>query len=239
MRSIALPLLVGAVWVGACSGTATPTAPIIVTPAPVAAPVPPPEIPAAPVARLSVSIDGSGSYAAIAAASTVSFDAGGSSGSGLRYGLDFGDGQGIDAVNGAHVYTAARVYRVRLIVTDSLGRTDQATADVTVKSIAGYWSNSTYNQSARRYESRALDIMQQSGAHVTGQYTHPEGWTTPFSGDVSASRGATLSLSDGTISFASDGTSGFNLALTSLNVRVRGGSADGLILTFTRYSSGF
>src|SRR5205085_1923271 len=151
----------------------------------------------------SVSIDGGGGYTAIAAASTVSFDANGSSGTGLRYGIDFGDGQGLDVVSGSHVYASDRVYRARLIVTDTLGRTDQVTANVTVKAITGAWSNSTYNENARRYEYRTLNITQQDGRRVTGQYTHPEGWTTPFSGEVSASRGATLNLSDGTITFAS------------------------------------
>jgi hypothetical protein len=222
----------------ACSGSTSPTPTIVVVP-PAVTPTPPPaEIPAAPVARLSITVDGAAGFSAIAGSSTVAFDASASSGSGLRYGFDFGDGQGVDAVSGSHVYSSAsKVYKVRLIVTDSLGRTDQATADVTVKSITGSWSNSIYNANARRSEYRVLNITKQDGTHVDGQYTHPEGWTTAFSGDVSASRGAALNLVDGTVSFTSDAGNGFNSDLSTLSVKTRGGSADGLVLTFTRYNS--
>jgi len=239
-RSLIVSLAGVALMAGACSKDS----PTIITPTPLApapvVPAPPPEVPAAPVARLGVTIDGKSGFAAVAAASTVAFDGTGSSGSGLRFGLDFGDGTGVDQASGSRVYqSGSRTYRVRLIVTDALGRTDTATADVTVKSVTGAWSNGIYNANARRYESRALNITQQNGSSVTGQYTHPEGWTTPFTGEVLGSRGARLDLTDGTITFASTDVDGFNPDLSSLSLKVRGGSADGLVLTFSRSGSSY
>jgi hypothetical protein len=123
-----------------------------------------------------------------------------------------------------------------------LGRTDTATVDVVVRSIAGTWYNSIDNQNAKRYESRTLTISQapgaQSGSSIAGNYQHPEGWTTPFNGSVSTGRQVKLDLTDGTISMngASEYTDryGASADLTKIALLVRGGSADGLVLTFTR-----
>ena len=233
MRSpLAAVLLCAALLQTACSDTPTPP----VAPTPPAPPPAPVEVPPAPVARLAVTVDGQSGNTAIQNGSTVTLDASGSSGVGLRYGLDFGDGQGVDLSTGAHVYQGTGTYKVRVIVTDSLGRTDQASAEVTVKNVTGAWFHGFYNSNALRYESRTLTIAQQNGRSVAGSYTHPEGWASPFTGDVSA-RGATLNLNDGTITFASVAGGGFNADLTALSVKVRGGSADGFTLTFTRSAS--
>lgn len=239
-----LLLAVSAISLGACSGsTTTPTPTVIVAPPPVAPTPPPTEVPPAPIARFSVSVDRIGNAVAILGASTAVFDASNSSGTGLRYGIDYGDGQGVDgATTGTHSYAAVGTYHARLVVTDALGRTDSASADVIVRSIAGSWYNSIYNQNAKRYESRTLTISQspgaQNGTAIAGDYRHPEGWTTPFNGLVGASRQVKVDLTDGTISMNGDGEHvdryGASPDLTRIALLVRGGSADGLILTFTR-----
>ena len=55
-----------------------------------------------------------------------------SSGSGLTYLWDFGDGSGKTSSHPSHTYQAPGQYSVTLTVTDSLGRTDMRTKQVTV-----------------------------------------------------------------------------------------------------------
>ena len=56
------------------------------------------------------------------AASTVRYDAGGSSGDGLTYRVDFGDGTLVSQPSETHVYGAPGAYSVTLTVTDQTGR---------------------------------------------------------------------------------------------------------------------
>jgi hypothetical protein len=219
----------------ACRGERAPAPPTgpssVITPAPAIA---------APVARLSTLIDRAGALVAIQGLSVVAFDASGSSGTGLRFGIDYGDGQGVDEPVGQHVYTTGgRTYKARLIVTDSLGRTDVASVDIPVRDVEGRWYQSFYNEGAKRYESRTLDIFAPAGRSLTGVYTHPEGWTTPFAGELVPERGVNLMLRDNTIRFTSPEVGGFNSGATTLNVRVRGGSADGQLLIFSAANGGY
>ncbi|HEY7025568.1 MAG TPA: PKD domain-containing protein [Candidatus Limnocylindrales bacterium] len=62
---------------------------------------------------------------------TVQF-ANNSKGSGLSYLWDFGDGSGKTSPHPSHTYSAPGQYTVTLTVTDSLGRTDTRTKQVTV-----------------------------------------------------------------------------------------------------------
>lgn len=225
---VLLPLFFG------CGGSRTPTV-VSPTPTPTPQPTAPEPPPAAPVARLAVNVDGRGLAKAIQSFSTVTFDASGSSGVGLRYGLDFGDGSGADAPTASHVYDAAgRTYKGRLIVTDSLGRTDSVSVDVSVVSIDGSWSHSFYNTVANRYENRQL-ILTQSGRTISGEYRHPESWLSPLRGELRPGRDVSLNLTDGTISFSGGANGAFNGEVTLMTVTMRGGSADGQIMSFSHY----
>ena len=73
------------------------------------------------MARLAVSVDSRASLVALQALSEVKLDAGGSSGTGLRYALDFGDGQGVDAATAQHIYLAGDRNRI-LDITVQNGR---------------------------------------------------------------------------------------------------------------------
>jgi hypothetical protein len=206
---------------------------------PPAAPSPPPivevQVPAAPIARLAVTVDGRGSLVAIQNLSDVRMDASGSSGTGLRYSLDFGDGAGADEPSAQHVYgTGGRTYALRAIVTDSLGRTDTARLDLSVRGAEGRWLNSMFNANANRSESRTLEITNQNGRTLTGLYRHPEGYTSPFLGELQGERGLVLELLGGGIRFTGADSNGFNSEATRFTVHVRGGSADGMTLVFQR-----
>jgi len=225
--------LLSASTIIACSGS-TPQAPTAPAPVPPPSPGPPP---AAPVARMSVSIDSHGSSIAIQGLSVVKFDASGSSGTGLRFGLDFGDGQGADAAVATHVYGSGHTYKARAIVTDAQGRIDSVTTDVVVRSVEGAWNSGIYNAVAKRYEYRTLDIHTQDGRKITGVYTHPEGFTSPFVGDVEGDRGLNVRLTDGTISFSNAGGDGVSSDATEVTLTMQGGSANGQTLVFDRYGT--
>ena len=106
-----------------------------------------------------------------------------------------------------------------------------------MKAVYGRWYSSFYNTSARRYESRSLLINPPTEPlKLTGVYTHPEGWTTNFSGQLGPSRSVSLNLTDGTISFVAPPSGGFTSSVAGLILAVRGGSADGQTLVFDRYS---
>jgi len=219
-----------ALLIGACGGsTQLPS-----TPTPVQQPTP--AVTAAPVARLGVTIDSFGSQFAINALTEVTFDASGSSGTDLQFGLDFGDGQGADKATATHIYTSGpKTYKARAIVTDSLGRTDSVAMDVAVRNFEGDWVNSIFNPANKRYETRYLFITSQPARAIKGAYRHPEGNDTVFTGELTGPRGASFSLVDRTIEFTSGADGGFDTTAIKLTVHVRGGSADGQTLTFTRF----
>jgi hypothetical protein len=196
---------------------------------------PPPAVTAAPVARLGVTIDSRGSAAAIQNLSEVTLDASGSSGTGLQFGLDFGDGQGADQAVATHVYTASpRAFKARAIVTDWIGRSDSVAVYVTVKDVIGSWYNEVLNPANHRYEFRTLLINSHTARNIIGVYTHPEGNNTAFAGALTGPRGLEVTLTDGTIVFTSGADGGFDSDTLTLVVHVRGGSANGQTLTFTR-----
>ncbi|WP_166643112.1 carboxypeptidase-like regulatory domain-containing protein [Alcanivorax sp. 24] len=66
------------------------------------------------------------------AGSSLSFDANSSTGDGLTYGWDFGDGDTATGVQTTHAFADADDYTVTLTVTDSEGRTDVASQSLTI-----------------------------------------------------------------------------------------------------------
>lgn len=231
MMKPAVGLVTVALAMAACGGPTS--TPIIPTPIPSAPPPEPEPPPPAPLARLAVTVDGASVFTVIPHLDTVNVDASGSSGTGLRFGIDYGDGAGIDEPAGSHVYTGAGAYRVRVLVTDSLGRTDMASVNLVATPLDGLWRNSIYNSAAKRYESRSLRIAFVGGRDLGGTYTHPEGHTHDVSGRFGERRSLTLRLSDGTITFSTPPL-GFDAAVSRMQVQVRGGSADGQTLIFDR-----
>ena len=152
---------------------------------------------------------------------------------GLRYALDFGDGQGVDGPTGQHIYPAGgRTYRLRAVVTDSRGRSDTATTELAVRNVEGSWFHGFFNPTSNRFESRTLDITIQNGRSLQGTYTHPEGYTSPMAGELFGERELVLTIP--AITFRSESGTGFNSDASRFTVMAHGGSASGFALTFLR-----
>ena len=213
--------------VGGCSGTpSAPTPPAETAPAQTSG--------AAPVAVVKLTVDSLGSLEAVAAVSEVMFDAGESTGTRLRYRIDFGDGSvGSDRL-ARHVYAAPGTYHVTVTVTDEGNRTATTTRDVVVGSPLGLWVHSGYFARINRVEVRSLAITAQDGATLRGVLTKDSTGRTPFNGVITADRrvrftleGTTESLEGAIPSMLTSDGSAWPLAL-------RGGALDGESSTFRR-----
>jgi PKD repeat protein len=86
-------------------------------------------------AQVAPVADTGGPYTGTAGVAIV-FDATLSSGVGLSYQWNFGDGTGATGAIVTHAYAVANVYTVTLTVTDSLGQTATATTTATVTGVA-------------------------------------------------------------------------------------------------------
>ena len=97
-----------------------------------------------------------------------------------------------------------------------------------------YWTNSVYNQHVGRSETRRL-IVNQNGLTLSGSYRHPEGNSSRITGRLLGERGIELVLDGGGITFAGELNfliSGSFCCRPSMNLIIRGGSADGMTLRF-------
>ena len=212
-------------------------------------PVPPDPPRAPPQARLHVTSGVPGISEFIYEGLEATFDASGSTGDGLTYFMELGDGATAREAVVRHALLEAPTtnpyrgaMRARAIVVDRFGRVDAATQSFAARNVlifgtgAGYL-NSFMNARVGRWESRALAVSSQRGTHVAGSYQHPEGWKTPFTGTLTGANRIRIVLDDGTIEFTGtlEKTSRiFDLA--SFVLAVRGGSADGATLEFHPYA---
>ena len=124
----------------------------------------------APAAVLEVKADAAGSRDAVASLSEVIVDASKSSGKGLTYAIDFGDGGTATTASATHVYAAPSTYTVGITVADAEGRKASATTTVTVRDATGSWFQAGYVAKSARVEVRRLTIDAQSGTTVRGSY---------------------------------------------------------------------
>jgi PKD repeat protein len=163
MRWPAIVLLL-AVFLPAC-GSSHPTSPS--TPP---SSTTPPSTSAGPSLKIDVKADAAGSRDAIASLSEVLVDAGGSTGTGLTYAIDFGDGVVAATATARHVYAAAGSYTITGTVTDAQGRKASDTRPITVKAAIGNWFQAGYVAKTARVEIRRLSIVEQTGTTVRGSY---------------------------------------------------------------------
>jgi hypothetical protein len=114
IRYIAVALLLSTVGCSVPPSTPTPSIGVLIADA------------TPPTARLTMTIDSYGAQYAIAGVSAVAFDMTGSVGRGLRYTIDFGDGESVAAMSGVvrYTYPAPGSYTVTGTVMDPLGRSD-------------------------------------------------------------------------------------------------------------------
>jgi hypothetical protein len=231
---------------GSSSGPTSPTGGISQQPAPPS--VQPASATVAPVAKLVVQIDKSGSTTAIRGYSPVVFDASASQGEQLTYDFDFGDGSTSSGSENSltHPCRIAGLLTSRLTVRDGGGHTSTAVSRFPCVSLVNTmvygWTHSFQNPRSSRYEFRRVAFESQDGATVRGLYTHPEGNASRFSGSLSGDRTLTVRLDDGTITFTGDVLLNDQYSETSyfesryLRLAVRGGSADGQTLLFNQYN---
>jgi hypothetical protein len=151
---------------------------------------------AEPTAQLTVSIDVLGSHTAVVDLSPVTASAERSTGTDLRFQLDFGDGTVADERVAMHVYAAPGSYTVRATVVDALGRTATATTVVRVEAVAGTWVHAGYVTAARRVEVRRLVFEASSGPVLQGVLSATGRPEQRFRGGLVVPRGVRLVLAD-------------------------------------------
>jgi hypothetical protein len=209
---------------------------------------------AAPTAGLAVRFSATSSYGlsvALQDVTTVTFDASGSKGAGLVLRMSYGDGAvesrpyatpstAIDLDIFTHQYHSVGTFNAQLVVTDSQGRESSTGASITVKSLTGTWGNVIRNPSSGVIEARLLTLVQRTSstsANLTGRYTHPAGDSEALTGSVeSTGTIRTLALNSGTITMSGNMLDGNGVTpdASAMKLIVKGGSADGLTLTFVK-----
>jgi hypothetical protein len=168
------------------------------------------------------------------------FDASRSSGDGLSFFIDFGDGTFANTAVARHVVSDStdRFNRrnVRALVVDRFGRVDSENVSLQLTNILTNESGMFLSQTFEA--SRRLFFQRQNGTQLTGYYQHPEGWTTPLTATLSGANHIHIRLDDGTIDMDGIYTlQGPHPAKYPdwLILSVRGGSADGTVVPFVYY----
>ena len=151
---------------------------------------------AGPTATFSLSVDILDSREALAAVSEITVDATASTGAGLRYRIDFGDGTTTSEPVARHIYVDPGTYKVTVAVSDDRDRSANASRDLVVGSTVGTWVHAGYLASIGRVEARSLTIRTQDATAVSGTLTK-DGVPAPFTGSIRRDRQIRLVL-DGT-----------------------------------------
>ncbi len=164
-------------------------------------------LPTAPEARLDVAAmalraDGAFTFAGIV---PMEFDARRSSGSGLSYRIDFGDGGESASVQTSHHYAYRYPYPIAtLTVTDRFGRSARATSPPIVAIPLGTYAEEWIAyEDTTRVKARSFDRLAGSitaGRTFTGRFRDLiDRIDEPFSGTISSSGGVNLRLSSGVL----------------------------------------
>src|SRR5215217_1260545 len=180
---------------------------------------------AAPAAAIAVTVDSTGAREAIAGVTDVSVDASASTGSALRYRIEFGDGAASTERTARHTYTTAGTYKIAVTVTDDAGRSAGAASEVVVASPLGRWVHAGSFARANRVGVWALTITAQDGTTVRGVLTEDNADRGTVTGSIAADRRVRFVLDrsgeslDGVIpsAFAAEGA--------GLGLTMRGGSS--------------
>lgn len=186
MRSATTALALASVIVAASCGANASTA------------TAPSQASAAPVARLVIPTEGTFPLG-IQNQTALAFDASSSIGDGLKYRIEFGDGEEASTSVAYHVGRSVGVQTARLTVTDSLGRTSSAVAQYATVDVANgieeWWSNEADRDTAD-YRLR-LDVREDHRASIWLSF--PETFRASTTWDVSGAAIQIRSL-DGAIS---------------------------------------
>jgi hypothetical protein len=176
----------------------------------------------------------------------ATFDASGSTGDGLSFAIDFGDGTVAKTAVTPHVFDRVGGFNertVRATVTDRFGRVGSAAVTLRLANILTTGPGDMFTSINRedlfgpfRSGSRHLFFQDQNGTQLTGKYEeygHPG--TTPLMATLSGANHIHVRLDDGTIDM--DGTFTLQGPVDPFNypwliLSVRGGSADGMVVPF-------
>jgi hypothetical protein len=214
-------------------------------------PVPRDPLPAPPNAEIRVRSDIPGLTEYVYAGWEAIFDATQSTGDGLSFVLDFGDGTFAGTAVARHVVTAPTeldyntpyflpTRSVRALVIDRFGRVDSENLSLHLEKLPGFGEFVTLDDLVHTHiGNRALNFRQQNGTQLTGIYRHPENWGSSFTATLSGGNHIHIRLDDGTIDmdgiYTYDGpTHSFKSSLWLL-LSVRGGSADGTVVPYVYY----
>jgi PKD repeat protein len=159
-----------------------------------AAPTPAPSPGAGPSASFKLTVDNAGSQDALTGVSEITVDAGASTGSGLKYLVNFGDGATASEPVARHVYDKAGTYRITVTLTDATGRIDTASRDLAVASPLGAWLYSGYIARTRAVEVRTLTLTAQDGATVRGVLSRYGVTDAPVTGRLTPDRRISLTV---------------------------------------------
>ncbi len=149
-----------------------------------------------PVAAITVKVDAAGSRDAIASLSPVIVDASTSTGTGLTYAIDFGDGTTATTAAAQHTYATPATFTITATVTDSQGRKATTTAALVVQDATGNWFQAGFAERSKRIEVRRITIDAQTGTSVRGVYRVTGEVDKFFTGTLTAPRSIRL-VTDG------------------------------------------
>lgn len=194
---------------------------------------------APPVAAISI-LGGNGNPpVAIQGFTALTFVGARSTGDGITYAWDFGDGASSTHPLAVHVNNDRGLQTARLTVTDRHGRSASASAPYFVGSVedgtAGWWEARASSTSWI-----VLDVVK-SGAALSGNYIERvqgshSAMIRPFTGTLTGLTTITIHTIDGLVAMTGtmewDGGPASDYDSLGLRLFVRGGMADGLTLRF-------
>jgi PKD repeat protein len=176
-------------------------------------------------------VDSRGSQEALIGISEVTVDATSSTGSALRYLVDFGDGSTVNEAVGHHVYNTAGTYRVTVTLTDVKGQTATSVRELVVASPLGAWLYSGYLSRTHGVEVRTLRLTDQQGATMRGTLSRARERDSIVTGTLTPDRQIRLAV-DG-LSETLEGVVPSVLTGDAVwTLTARGGFADGETFTF-------
>ena len=165
--------------------------------------------------------------------SEVTVDAGGSTGAGLRYRVEFGDGTTASEAVSRHVYDVAGTYSVTVTLTDASGRTTTTSRELVVASPLGAWLYSGYLARVRAVEVRTLTLTARDGLTVRGVLTRAGAGESAVTGFLTPDRRIRLTVERQSETLEGVLPSVMTGERAALMLAARGGPADGETLTFT------
>jgi hypothetical protein len=192
---------------------------------------------AAPDTRIDIRWDESLAAGPIMGLTTIKYDASRSTGDGLGYVIEYGDGQHTNEPLSFHKSGRAGDLVIRLVVADRFARVQVITTPLLVVSLrdggGSAWYSAFANPVTGEREARRLSFDSHEGPYVTGRYRHPHGGLSDFHGVLSGENEIRLNLNLGGIEFTGKIIRAGFYHTWRMSLLLRGGSADGQTLDFS------